>query len=200
MKTHDYLNYGFKFANYKPAVGRPKATDRFTFVPFRFIFIYVPLSRPTSPLKEEVGRDSGTGENELPKVVFVQQVGTALACAFQRLLESPVVYQFVIAREQYVGHFPTLVIGGTCVNGRGHQALLERIRQCGTFVVQHSGKKSHNTVCNHGGCQFASAQYVIAYGNLSCDKVFSYSFIDTLVMSAEYAEVLFQSQLVANAL
>lgn len=103
----------------------PKQPTVSLFVLFHFIFIYVPLSRPTSSFKGEVGRDSGTGENELPKVVFVQQVGTALACAFQRLLESPVVYQLVIAREQYVGHFPTLVIGGTCVNGRGHQALLK---------------------------------------------------------------------------
>lgn len=35
MKTHDYLNYGFKFANYKPTIGRPKATDRFSFVSFQ---------------------------------------------------------------------------------------------------------------------------------------------------------------------
>lgn len=99
MKIYDYLNYSFKFANYKPAVGRPKATDRFTFVPFRFIFIYVPLSRPTSPLKEEVGRDSGTGENELLKVIIVQQVGTTLMRTFQGLFKSPLIYQFIIAGE-----------------------------------------------------------------------------------------------------
>ena len=71
----------------------------FLFVLFRFIFIYVPLSRPTSPYREEVGRDSGTSENELLKVIIVQQVGTTLMCTVQGLFKSPLIYQFIIAGE-----------------------------------------------------------------------------------------------------
>lgn len=54
---------------------------------------------PPPPYKERWDGTVGTSENELLKVIIVQQVGTTLMCTFQGLFKSPLIYQFVIAGE-----------------------------------------------------------------------------------------------------
>ena len=69
---------------------------------------------------------------------FLQQVGAQSFCAFERLRHFPFLYFGVVSAQEYVGHFPALVVGRAGVHGRCQQVVLERVGQGALFVAQHA--------------------------------------------------------------
>ena len=56
---------------------------------------------------------------------MVEEAGTALAGTLDGLFHAPLLNLGVVAAEQDVGHLPSTELGGTCVFGRCHEAILE---------------------------------------------------------------------------
>ena len=60
---------------------------------------------------------------------FRVQVGAQGAGALQGLLFSPFLNVRLMPAEEYVWHFPSVILRRPCVYWRGEEAVLERVRQ-----------------------------------------------------------------------
>ena len=85
-----------------------------------------------------------------------EQVGPEGACARYGLLVAPLVDARLMARKEYVGHTPSLILGGTCIYRRGEQSVLERVGQRALLVTYGSRNQAHYGVGDNQGGHFAS--------------------------------------------
>ena len=49
-------------------------------------------------------------------ILLLQQVGAQTLGAFHSLLHFPVLYFGLVSAQQYVGYFPSLVVGRACID------------------------------------------------------------------------------------
>ena len=131
---------------------------------------------------------------------LVQQAWTALAGAGEGLFVLPGLDELGIAGEEDVGDFPAVEFGGTGIDGRGDQAVLETVREGRRFVGQDAWDEADDAVREEGGGDLAAAYDEIAHGDLPGDEVFADALVDAFVMAAEDDDVLLEGQFVGDAL
>ena len=130
----------------------------------------------------------------------VQKAGTALAGAGEGLFVLPGLDEFGIAGEEDVGDFPAVELGGTGIDGRGDQAVLETVGKGRCFVGQDTRNEADDAVREEGGGNLAAAYDEIAHGDLPGDEVLADALVDSLVMAAQDDDVLFEGQFVGDTL
>ena len=132
--------------------------------------------------------------------LLFKQVGAQAGGAFLRLLEPPVFDVALVAGKEDGGNVPAFVGGGTGIDGRGEEVVLERIREGALFVADCAGEEADDGVGYHGGCQFAAGQDVVAYGYFFCHQMLADAVINAFVVAAEEDETVEQRHCVGHAL
>ena len=89
--------------------------------------------------------------NAIPKLRFVvEQIGSPLAGALQRLFVPPIVNGLLMAGKQNIGYGPATEFGRTRIDRRSQQTILEGIEERRGFVVEHPGYQPADRVDQHG--------------------------------------------------
>ena len=106
------------------------------------------------------------------------------------LLLLPAVDSGEIAREEHVGHFPAVELGGSGVNRWCQQVVLEAVRERRGFVPDGSGDDPDHRIGDDAGGQLAAREHVVADRDLARDQVFADAVVDALVVAAEDNQVV----------
>lgn len=122
--------------------------------------------------------------------VLFQQVGAEAAGALYGLLVAPFADAGFMAREEYVGHAPAVVVGRTGVDRGSKQIVLKRVAERALFVAYGARYEAHDGVGDDDGGKLATRQHVVADRNLAGDEMFAYAVVNALVVAAKYDDIL----------
>src|SRR5688500_16490642 len=129
-----------------------------------------------------------TGEADL---LMVQQVGSSFCCSLKRLFMSPVIYLFRISTQKNIRHFPATEICRACIYRWCQQVVLERIKKCRSFVIQHTRNKPANGIHHYCSCELSTTQHIITNRNFQRHEMLSYALVNSFIVSANKQQILF---------
>ena len=142
---------------------------------------------------------AGDNRGQSPLKLF-QQAGTAFAGAGEGLFVLPGLDELGIAGEQDVGDLPAVELGGTGIDGRGDQAVLEAVGQGRCLVGEDARNEADDAVRQEGGGNLAAAHDKVAHGDFPGDEVLADALVDSLVVAAQDDDVLLEGQFVGHPL
>ena len=132
--------------------------------------------------------------------LLAEQVWTQAARPLQRLVDFPLLDFCLMAREEYVGHFPALVVGRAGIDRRRQQVVLKRVVEGALLVTQHARHQAYDSV-GHSSCgELSASQDEVAETHFLGDEMFANAVVDTLVVPAQNDEVLRQRKAVGHGL
>ena len=127
-------------------------------------------------------------------------MGPAFLRPLEGLLVLPGLDELGIAGEEDVVNLPAVELGGAGVDGRGNQAVLERVGEGGGLVGEYARDQADDAVREEGGRNLAAADHEVAYGNLPRHEMFADALVYPFVVAAQYDNVLLEGQFVGDAL
>ena len=131
---------------------------------------------------------------------LVKEGGATLASALYCLLHAPLFNLGMVAAEEHVRDTPASEFGRAGVFRRRDKTVLEGVGKGGLLVANNTGNEADDGVGNNGSGKFATRKDIVADGDFHGDEVFADALVDSLVMSAENHEVLFQGEGVGHGL
>ena len=121
---------------------------------------------------------------------LAEQIRTECPGAFQGLFVLPGGNLLRIAGEQDLGDLPAVELGGTGIDGRGQEAVLEGIGQGARLVAQGARQQPDHGIGDDGGRQLAAAEHVVPHRDLPRDQMLPDPVVHSFVMAAQDHQVL----------
>ncbi len=131
---------------------------------------------------------------------LLQHSGTEGARAGEGLLILPGGDLLRVAGEEDFGNFPAVEFGGTGIDGRGQETVLEGVGKGARLVAQGPGKEPHHGVGDDGRRELTAREDVVANRDFTCYQMLADAMVDAFVVTAEYHQVLLAGQLVGHLL
>ena len=91
-------------------------------------------------------------------------------------------------------------VGGTGIDGRGEEIVLEGVGERALLVAQHAGDQADDRVGDHGSGQFSSGEDVVADADLAGDQVVPDPLVDALVVPTEDDDILLEGEAIGSRL